>query len=182
MFCSSQTRPAIGSQSPPVALFRLVGDWNLLSFLFECSCMLSHVVTPPSQRLITCIVVSKLLFECYQLPTMLLECLIVVDALPLEANLLQSLDPVWGEIGTCFHSLICCSHVATPLSQWWFSWKCLRNIAVSKLYFASKELMAASIKPYFIIFFRIFGAESIEVGTSLFLLDAFCVEAWTGSQ
>ena len=108
---------------------------SLLDVLVCCS----HVDTPVSQSWIVCIsarniTVSILLFECYQLATALLECIIVVNTLPLEANLFETLYSVFRKIGICFYSLldflVCCSHADTPVSQSWIVCIYARNIAV----------------------------------------------------
>ena len=94
---------------------------------------------------------NLLLFECYQIATTLLECIIVVGTLPLEANLFETLYSALRKIAMCLYSLldflVCCSHAVTPISQSWIV--CIvpiRKIAMSKLIFKSKELIAPFVK------------------------------------
>ena len=135
---------SIESQSLLDALFCLVRDYNLCAFPFGPSCM-SFLCGYTIVQMMDCLhilrnmTVSKVLFECYQFTTVLLECLILVDTLQLEANLFKTLYPVLWMIAICFHSLldfiVCCSHVATPFSQWWIVHVLVGNIAMSKLIF-----------------------------------------------
>jgi len=81
----------------------------------------------------------------------ILKCNIVVNDLPSEANLLQSLDPVlWDIVRWCFLtlliSIVCWSHIAAPLSQFRIVQITSWNIEVSKFLFELKEFIVHSSK------------------------------------
>ena len=146
----SQSRPAIGSQYSLAALLCLVTDCNLFSFCFGLPYMNISWQSPivlmmdwlHSGRNIA---VLKLLFQCYQLAIAFLKWFAIVSGdMPLEAYLLQSLDPALGQIVIRFHFvldfLVCFSRCATPLSQWWIGCISGRNIAVPKLLFECYQL------------------------------------------
>ena len=133
-----------------------------------------------AQWLISCIpyrndAVSKVLYECYKLATALLKSLfvLIVDDLPLEANLFQSIDPFLWEAASCWFQsildfIVWISHSTrtVPLAQWRVNCIPERNITVSKLLFEWFELKEVFFRSLVVVDGPPIGSQSLPVDRS----------------
>ena len=104
--------------------------------------MMDYMNTPEEERNIA---PFKLLFECFELVSTLVKCLVVMDGLPLKANSDQSCLVVYW-LCSPLDVILCISHAFTQSSQCCISWIVARYTAVSKLLFKCSELATALVK------------------------------------